>query len=192
VEAATLDERRRHFFDPDNGRQFMSRTAIAATAAMLLIGAHASASEVRRVVTGSDAGNKSTAILDSRITLTPVPNDLGIANLWVTDSYPIGLSNNDTRGKSVGMSPPDNGTQFGVVEFPPFDAGHPAPPLWHRTRTVDYVVVISGEIDLMLEDSTVHLEAGDTVVQQATNHAWVNRGKETCRLLFVLMDAKPQ
>jgi uncharacterized cupin superfamily protein len=90
------------------------------------------------------------------------------------------------------MSPPDNGTQFGVVEFPPFDAGHPAPPLWHRTRTVDYVVVISGEIDLRLEDSTVHLKAGDTVVQQATNHAWVNRGKETCRLLFVLMDAKPQ
>jgi uncharacterized cupin superfamily protein len=51
-------------------------------------------------------------------------------------------------------------------------------------------VVISGEIDLMLDDSVVHLKAGDTVVQQATNHAWVNRGKEICRLLFVVMDAK--
>jgi uncharacterized cupin superfamily protein len=57
-------------------------------------------------------------------------------------------------------------------------------------RTVDYVAVISGEIDLMLDDSVVHLKAGDTVVQQATNHAWVNRGKEICRLLFVVMDAK--
>ena len=63
------------------------------------------------------------------------------------------------------------------------------PPLWHRTRTVDYVLVISGEIDLMLDDSVVHLNAGDTVVQQATNHAWVNRGNELCRLP-VLMDAK--
>ena len=63
------------------------------------------------------------------------------------------------------------------------------PPLWHRTRTVDYVVVISGEIDLMLDDSVVHLKAGDSVVQQATNHAWVNRGNEVRRLL-VLMDAK--
>lgn len=52
-------------------------------------------------------------------------------------------------------------------------------------------MVISGEIDLMLDNSVVHLKAGDTVVQQATNHAWVNRGKEICRLLFVATDAKP-
>ena len=77
---------------------------------------------------------------------------------------------------------------FPIVEFAPLDADHPTPPSWHRTRTVDYVVILSGEIDLMLEDSVVHLKAGDTVVQQATNHAWVNRVKETCRLAFVLMD----
>ena len=170
----------------------MWRTAIPAIVTALLIGARADASDIRRVVTGPDADNKSTAIFDSHVPLAPVPGDLGIANLWVTDSYPIGLSKNDTRDKSVGVSPPDNGTQFGVVEFPPYDADHPVPPLWHRTRTVDYVAVMSGEIDLVLEGSTVHLKAGDTVVQQATNHAWVNRGKETCRLLFVLMDAKPK
>ena len=90
-----------------------------------------------------------------------------------------------------GISPPENGTQFGVVEFQPLDPANPTPPIWHRTRTVDYVVVISGEVDLVLDDSAVHLKAGDTVVQQATNHAWVNRGKDICRLLFVLMDAKP-
>jgi quercetin dioxygenase-like cupin family protein len=169
----------------------MFRTIICSTVVMLSISAQATASDVRRVVTGPDANdNKSTAMIDSRVTVTPLAADLGSANLWVTDSYPIGLSKDDTRDKSVGVSPPNNGTQFGVVEFAPFNVDHPAPPIWHRTRTVDYVVVVSGEIDLMLEDSVVHLKAGDTVVQQATNHAWVNRGKETCRLAFVLMDSK--
>ena len=169
----------------------MFRTPISLMVAMLFVGAPATASDIRRVVTGPDAkDSKSTAIIDSRITLAPLATDLGAASLWVTDSYPINLSKDDTRYKSVGVSPPDNGTQFGVVEFAPLDADHPTPPSWHRTRTVDYVVILSGEIDLMLEDSVVHLKAGDTVVQQATNHAWVNRGKETCRLAFVLMDAR--
>jgi quercetin dioxygenase-like cupin family protein len=169
----------------------MFRTIIRSMLVMLSISAQATASDVRRVVTGPDANdNRSTAIIDSRVRVTPLAADLGSALLWVTDSYPIGLSKDDTRDKSLGVSPPNNGTQFGVVEFAPFNADHPAPPSWHRTRTVDYVIVVSGEIDLMLEDSVVHLKAGDTVVQQATNHAWVNRGKETCRLAFVLMDSK--
>lgn len=169
----------------------MFRTTIRSMVVMLSISAQATASDVRRVVTGPDANdNRSTAIIDNRVRVTPLAADLGSALLWVTDSYPIGFSNDDTRDKSLGVSPPNNGTQFGVVEFAPFNADHPAPPSWHRTRTVDYVIVVSGEIDLMLEDSVVHLKAGDTVVQQATNHAWVNRGKETCRLAFVLMDSK--
>ena len=57
-------------------------------------------------------------------------------------------------------------------------------------RSVDYAVVLSGEIDMVLDDSVVHLKPGDTIVQQATNHAWVNHGTETCRILFVLMDSK--
>lgn len=57
----------------------------------------------------------------------------------------------------------------------------------HRTRSVDYAMVLSGEIDMMLDDTVV---PGDTVVQQATNHAWVNHGKDTCRILFVLMDSR--
>ena len=168
----------------------MLRPAFLSTVVMYLICGQASASDIRRVVTGPDANKNSTTILDSRLTLATVSNDLNLANLWVTDSYPAGFSKGDARDKSVGISPPENGTQFGVAEFPPFDPTNPAPPLWHRTRTVDYVAVVSGEIDLMLENSVEHLKAGDTVVQQATNHAWVNRGKETCRLLFVLMDAK--
>jgi mannose-6-phosphate isomerase-like protein (cupin superfamily) len=63
-------------------------------------------------------------------------------------------------------------------------------PLMHRTRSVDYAIIMSGEIDMMLDDKTVHLKAGDVVVQQATNHAWLNHGKEPCRIVFVLMDSK--
>jgi uncharacterized cupin superfamily protein len=60
----------------------------------------------------------------------------------------------------------------------------------HRTRTVDYAVVMSGEIDMLLDDSEIHLKAGDVLVQQGTNHAWVNRGTAPCRIAFVLIDAK--
>ena len=63
-------------------------------------------------------------------------------------------------------------------------------PLMHRTRSVDYAVILSGEIDMTLDDAVVHLRPGDVVVQQATNHAWINRGTQPCRILFVLMDAK--
>ena len=63
-------------------------------------------------------------------------------------------------------------------------------PLLHRTRSLDYAIILSGEIDMMLDDGDVHLKPGDVIVQQATNHAWVNRGKEPCRILFVLMDSK--
>jgi len=60
----------------------------------------------------------------------------------------------------------------------------------HRTASVDYAVVISGEIDMLLDDSEVHLKAGDVLVQRGTNHAWVNRGGENCRIAFVLIDAE--
>jgi len=165
------------------------KLAVCSTIAALTFLVPVRASDIRRVVTGVDANSKSNAILDSKITLAPAPNDLNWAHLWVTDSYPLSVSATDTKDKSVVVAPPENGTPFGVVDIPPSDLAA-AQPLWHQTRTVDYVVVMSGEIDLMLEASVVHLKAGDTVVQQATNHAWVNRGTVPCRLLFVLMDAK--
>ena len=59
----------------------------------------------------------------------------------------------------------------------------------HRTRSVDYAVVIEGEIDMLLDDSEVRLRAGDVLVQRGTDHAWVNRGKQNCRIAFVLIDA---
>ena len=159
--------------------------------AMLIAGAEcASAAEVRRVVTEVDASGRSTLMSDSRVQLLDMQPGLSLGYLWATDTFPITPSRVDTKDKVVSVSPPDQGTQFGVVEFQPADPANPQPPVWHRTRTVDYVVVISGEIDLMLEDSVVHLKAGDAVVQQATDHAWVNRSNQICRLLFVVMDAK--
>jgi uncharacterized cupin superfamily protein len=59
----------------------------------------------------------------------------------------------------------------------------------HRTRTIDYAIILAGEIDMLLDDSEVHLKAGDILVQQATNHAWVNRGTTPCRVAFVLIDS---
>ena len=187
---------------------------ICSFAAMLLVCSAATASDIRRVVTGLDANNKAVVMFDSRMPLQSGPYGLQSTNLWVTNSYPLGFSfKDDTSAIPVGISPLDNGTKFRVVEFPPLDAateakmepgflmkavGQVAParglgvthPLMHRTRSVDYAVVLSGEIDMMLDDTVVHLKPGDTIVQQATNHAWVNHGKETCRILFVLMDSK--
>jgi mannose-6-phosphate isomerase-like protein (cupin superfamily) len=192
----------------------MIRRVIYLIAAVLLAGATADASEIRRVVTGLDANNKAVVMFDSRMPLRPGPAGLNATNLWVTNTYPLGFSfKDDTSAIPVGISPLDNGTKFRVVEFPPLDAateakmepdflmkavGPVAParglpvthPLMHRTRSVDYAVVLSGEIDMMLDDSVVHLKPGDAIVQQATNHAWVNHGREPCRILFVLMDSR--
>jgi len=153
-------------------------------------------------------------LFDSRLTLGPGPYGITSLNLWITDSYPPGFSfKDDPATKPIGISPPDNGTKFRVVEFPSLDpategkmepnflqksVGNRAPnkglpvthPLMHRTRSIDYAVVLSGEIDMILDDSVVHLKPGDVAIQQATNHAWINRGTQPCRILFVLMDAK--
>jgi mannose-6-phosphate isomerase-like protein (cupin superfamily) len=168
-----------------------------------------SPSEIRRIVTALDASGKAVVLFDSRLALAS-----GRANLWITDSYPPGFSSkNDLATKPVGRtSPPENGTVFRVIEFPPVDPAteaklepnlvqrtvDPAPkkglpmshPLMHRTRTVDYMVILSGEIDMKLDDSVVHLKPGDVVIQQATNHAWINRGTQPCRILAVLIDAQ--
>ena len=190
------------------------RTFVFAIVIVLLFSSIGAASDIRRVVTGLDASNKAVVMFDSRLPLSPLPYGIQGLNLWITDSYPAGFSfKDDPATKPIGISPPDNGTKFRVVEFPPLDSateakiepnflqksvGERAPtrgvpvthPLMHRTRTVDYAVILSGEIDMMLDDSVVHLKPGDVVVQQATNHAWINRGTQPCRILFVLIDAK--
>ena len=157
--------------------------------------------EMRRVVTGLDARSHAVVLFDSPMPLKPVAPGIKATNFWITDSYPPSLTETDPAGRQIGTAPPDNGTKFRVVEFAPLDAASEAKlppemiqkgitnspakgipvkhPLMHRTRSLDYAVILSGEIDMMLDDTSVHLKQGDVIVQQATNHAWVNRGPNT-------------
>ena len=190
-----------------------SRTIAWSFSVLLLAGSASQASDIHRVITGFGAGDKSTTLFDSRLPLEVGKSGTAGAVLWVTDTFPLGTSQQDTAQRPVGIPPPANGTVLRVVEFPPVDqdklakldtnfmmkiVGDNAPargvpvsnPLMHRTRTIDYAIIMSGEIDMMLDDKTVHLKAGDVVVQQATNHAWLNHGTEPCRVIFVLMDSK--
>jgi mannose-6-phosphate isomerase-like protein (cupin superfamily) len=175
-------------------------------------------SSIRRVVTGKeDATGKAIAIIDgpaNSVHRRP-EGGLAITNLWVTDATPADLSNpEDTATRKVGIPPPPSGTIFRVVEFAPEkeitadyetrlkmiqaiglapEGPHrerPRDPAMHRTRTIDYAIIISGEIDMLLDDTEVHMKAGDVLVQRGTNHAWVNRGDAPCKVAFILVDAK--
>lgn len=146
---------------------------------------------IRRIVTGHDANKTAKVIKDGPAANAKYPG-LGVVStlIWCTDASPAdiraGQDVEDMGARIIGTAPPKNGTRFAVIDFPP---GNPA--VTHRTETVDYVIVISGEIDMDMDDSTVKLKAGDVMVQRGTNHAWVNRGSDRARLAFVLIDAQP-
>jgi mannose-6-phosphate isomerase-like protein (cupin superfamily) len=181
-------------------------------AAIVIAASSAAASDVRRVVTGLDENNHAVVLFDSNIPIKQDSPVIASTNFWITDSTPPSMSKQDTANRPIGVSPPDNGTKFRLVEFAPLDpateaklppemimkgVNHPPQmgiavkhPMMHRTRTLDYAVVLSGEIDMMLDDTSVHLKQGDVIVQQATNHGWINHGTQPCRILFVLMDSK--
>jgi mannose-6-phosphate isomerase-like protein (cupin superfamily) len=171
--------------------------------------------QIRRIVTGHDDNGKAIVEMDAIATRTRVRADSGIASalLWVTDETPArGDLRKDRADREIGVPPPASGSILRVVDFPPvtnemmknldqaailaqMGAGHNAGgganagnPFMHRTRSVDYAIVMEGEIDMLLDDSEVHLKTGDIVVQQATNHAWVNRSDRPCRIAFVLID----
>jgi quercetin dioxygenase-like cupin family protein len=146
---------------------------------------------VRRVVTGHDANNVAKVLIDAPATNSRnPPSGLTTTLMWCTDAMPcdmpVGEKVEDMGARKLGTPPPPNGTRFAVIDFPPG-----CPPSMHRTETIDYVIVVSGEIDMDMDDSTVKLKAGDVVIQRGTNHAWANRGKETARIAVVLVDAKP-
>jgi quercetin dioxygenase-like cupin family protein len=106
--------------------------------------------------------------------------------VWSSESFPVDNTGDVDEGiRQVGTTL-NNGTVFRVVEFAPGVA-----PRVHRTDSIDYAVVMSGKIDMELDDSVVSLKAGDVLVQRGTIHNWVNRGTEPCVIAFVLVDAKP-
>ena len=194
------------------------RLVIAVLGAVLMCAGLAAAqqqkpSEIRRIVTGIDPSGKAIVMFDSAVQLTSFRSPNPAGEMWVTPKSPIDYSWTEDRAKiKVPLTPPAGGTIFRIVDFVPITpkieqmdintmmkvVGDHAPakglaprhPMMHRTRSLDYAIILSGEIDMLLDDTEVHLKAGDVVVQQATNHAWVNRGKEVCRIAFILMDGK--
>jgi quercetin dioxygenase-like cupin family protein len=143
--------------------------------------------QVRRVVTGHDAKGRAVVKIDE-VSNNVTSNRPGATAcvVWTTESFPVNNTGNaDEALRKVGTTL-RNGTVFRVIEFAPGVA-----PRNHRTDSIDYAVVISGEIDMELEDSVVHLNAGDVLVQRGTIHNWVNRSTKSCVIAFVLVDAKP-
>jgi len=141
----------------------------------------------RRIVTGHDAQGRAAILHDGAApNVKRRPSGLVSTLLWTTDESPADVKGNEDRAaREIGIPPPERGSIFRVVDFPPGVKGE-----MHRTRSIDYAVVIEGEIDMLLPDGEVHLRAGDVLVQQATDHAWENRGKGNCRIAFILVDAK--
>jgi quercetin dioxygenase-like cupin family protein len=151
--------------------------------------------EVRRIVTGHDARGKAIVATDERLTATTRPGRGGITRceIWSTDRMPVDNSAPAEAAQRQGFVVRHNyvgsgqGTVVRVVEFAPG-----SPKFMHRTETVDYAILVSGECDLELDDgATVHMTAGDIAVQRGTMHAWVNNGTQPCVFAFVLIDADP-
>ena len=142
---------------------------------------------VRRVITGHDPSGRAIVKIDEVATHIGTGRPGAQAcNVWTTEGFPANNDGDADAGlRKVGTTLA-NGTIFRVIEFSPGLAARN-----HRTDSIDYIVVISGEIDMELDDSVVHLKAGDVMVQRGTIHNWVNRGTAPCVLAVILVDAKP-
>ena len=142
---------------------------------------------VRRVVTGHDDDGNAVVLIDEIC-----KNVLSLRErhhsciVWSTTSFPVDNSGNDDESLRIVTAPGAQGTIFRVIKYEPGVA-----PRNHRTDSIDYAVVISGEIDMEMDGSTVHLKAGDVLVQRGTIHNWINRGAEPCIIAFVLIGAPP-
>jgi quercetin dioxygenase-like cupin family protein len=151
--------------------------------------------EVRRIVTGHDANGKAIVATDERMVATSRPGRAGTTRceIWSTDRMPVDNSESAAAAQREGLVKRYNyvgsgqGTVVRIVEFAPG-----SPKFMHRTETVDYAILLSGECDLELDDGkTVRMKQGDIVVQRGTMHAWVNHGPQPCVFAFVLIDADP-
>lgn len=173
---------------------------------------------IHRVVTGHDAEGKAIVSangpLPTVVDIAAIPGTV-FHEVWSTAAAPAPIDNGaDPTLGSLVLPPPAQGTRFRFVDIPAdtadllangaarmrdafgqigdegastVNAGSPH-PLMHRTESIDYGVVIEGEMTLVLDDSEVVLRKGSVVVQRGTNHAWANRSGAPCRMLFVLVD----
>jgi quercetin dioxygenase-like cupin family protein len=144
---------------------------------------------IRRVVTGHDSNGKAKVMIDEIGTMRKNPRPgAEYVEIWSTDEgFPISNDTfSDPVGKNIGTSI-DKGTVFRVVKFDPG-----VTPRNHRTDSIDYGVVMSGEIHMELDDGVVvRIKAGDVIVQRGTIHNWINKGKVPCLIAFTLIWATP-
>jgi mannose-6-phosphate isomerase-like protein (cupin superfamily) len=173
---------------------------------------------IHRVVTGHDREGKAIVSSDGPpptvVEIAAIPGTV-FHEVWSTTGTPAPVDNGaDPTLGALMLSPPKRGTRIRFVDIPPDTADYLAHgnermhdafaqigdakastvkadsphPLMHRTESVDYGIVIDGEMTLVLDDSEVLLKPGSVVVQRGTNHAWANRSGRPCRMLFVLVD----
>jgi quercetin dioxygenase-like cupin family protein len=150
---------------------------------------------VRRVVTGHDAKGRAIVASDERITAVSrrIGANITGCEMWSTERMPVDNSEAAAAAQRAGFVKRYNyvgtgqGVAFRITEWAP---GHAR--FTHRTETLDFAIVLSGEIDLELDDGeVVHLRTGDVVIQRGTIHTWVNRGSVPAVTAFVLIDAAP-
>ena len=170
------------------------------------------AQQIRRIVTGHNAAGKSIlaqdAIATSILELPAVPG-LRATDLWETTTAPADLSSDaDPVARPMHLEPAPTGTIFRIVEFPSdaalskradsrevfasLGASHAvdttsATPMMHKTASVDYAIVLSGEIWAVMDEGETSMKAGDVLIQRATNHAWSNRSNEPALVAFILL-----
>jgi hypothetical protein len=172
---------------------------------------------VRRIITEDDAQGRSRIAQDAPATAIRTVADrpgYRAVNVWRTEEMPIPIGAPDSIEAHKGILPPKNGTILRVIDFPPepkdpaerkrriqatfgtifTDAAHDkregAHPGMHRTETVDYAIVLEGEIWAVMDEGETLMRTGDVLIQRGTNHAWANRSDSTARIAFVLMDGR--
>jgi quercetin dioxygenase-like cupin family protein len=169
---------------------------------------------VKRVVTGHDAEGRSFVFIEDRpeSVVLEKAGGLRLTELWATSEAPARLSGSEDCAKRPRRIEPDPlGSVFRIIEYPPDSVrlksldpeAHFASmgaqaaakekrrhPGMHRTKTIDYAVVLSGEIYAVLDKAEVLLKAGDVLVQRGTSHAWSNRTDEPARVAFILIDGE--
>jgi quercetin dioxygenase-like cupin family protein len=137
--------------------------------------------KTRRVVTGVNKDGRSVVKWDSELEGKPGRDRFEKVDLWATDTLPARLTEEDPTAWNLGTNLA-NGSIFRFCQYEPGVAER-----WHRTDTIDYGIVISGEMWMQLDEEEVHLKAGDVVIQRGTIHNWVNRGTEPCVMAFILI-----
>jgi mannose-6-phosphate isomerase-like protein (cupin superfamily) len=171
----------------------------------------------RRVVTGHDANGRSVFVSDGPAPCVFVPPHnpkVSLTDLWLTEQMPASNAGSaDPTAKPLRLLPPKSGTVIRILEIPPdkerdysktkeyfgamgagkgiLDESGKRHPGMHRTDTVDYIVILSGEVWALMDEGETLLRPGDCLIQRGTNHAWSNRSDEPCRFLAVLVDAAP-